>query len=196
MSDCLHCGRQEAEYPFRVLEVQTLHIRDLTGEKRVQALGLFQDYGICRACAQARLDQVHRPGKVLVRKLLPFLIALLLGIAITAACWRGAAALRMMGAAGILCGILGCVSSVQATFAARREYTALSDEEALERAAWECLLASAPKKDGENDLTYIPINEKTLAMKNGDLMIVYKLLPAVAKKAWTLIHGAAEEKIP
>ena len=50
------------------------------------------------------------------------------------------------------------------------------------------LLQTAPKKEGENDLTYIPATEKVLAMKNDDLMIEYKLLPAIAVQAWERLH--------
>ena len=50
-----------------------------------------------------------------------------------------------------------------------------------------------PKKDGDNDLTYIPITEKTLAMKNGDLMIMYDLLPEIAKEAWNILHDRKQD---
>ena len=46
----------------------------------------------------------------------------------------------------------------------------------------------APKKENENDLSYIPVNEKTLARKNGDLMILYHLLPEIAVEAWNKLH--------
>ena len=48
--------------------------------------------------------------------------------------------------------------------------------------------AEAPKKENENDLSYIPVNEKTLARKNGDLMILYHLLPEIAVEAWNKLH--------
>ena len=60
--------------------------------------------------------------------------------------------------------------------------------DAEEEAAWEAFSNALPKKDEDNDLTYIPINKKTLAMKNGDLMIMYNLLPEIAKKAWSEIR--------
>ena len=48
--------------------------------------------------------------------------------------------------------------------------------------------ADSPKKEGDNDLTYIPVTEKVLSMKNGGLMIEYKLLPAIAVQAWERLH--------
>lgn len=191
MSNCIHCGTGAADYPFRVLEVQTLHIREMGGERRVQALGRFQDYAICRGCAQAHLETILAPGKRLMRRMLPFAAILAAGITVLALGW-GQLPLVVMGVAGILCGVVGIGSQARNGAAMRREYAALSPEEALSRAAWDLLLATAPNKDGENDLTYIPVDERTMAMKNGDLMIVYDLLPAVAKKAWDILHGVEE----
>lgn len=191
MSNCIHCGTGAADYPFRVLEVQTLHIREMGGERRVQALGRFQDYAICRGCAQAHLETILAPGKRLMRRMLPFAAILAAGITVLALGW-GQLPLVVMGVAGILCGVVGIGSQARNGAAMRREYAALSPEEALARAAWDLLLATAPNKDGENDLTYIPVDERTMAMKNGDLMIVYDLLPAVAKKAWDILHGVEE----
>ena len=44
--------------------------------------------------------------------------------------------------------------------------------EAVEKVGWLCVINNVQKKCGENDLSYIPINEKTLALKAGDLMIL------------------------
>ncbi len=189
MSGCLNCHGQDTGYRFRVLEVQTLHVRDFSGEKRVQALGLFQDYTICANCAQAYLNKIRRPGRTLAKRILPFVGVFLVGIVVTILCRTGDAALRLLGAAGLLCGSAGTVTALQTQRKRRMEYAAMDSGDALERAAWECLLEAAPRKDGENDLTYIPVDKKTLAMKNGDLMIAYELLPAVAKKAWELLHS-------
>ena len=63
----------------------------------------------------------------------------------------------------------------------------------MEQCAWECLVDGAPKKNDVNDITYIPINGKTLERKNGDLMILYDLLPEIAIEAHKRIHALAEE---
>lgn len=195
MAACLKCGGG-GDYPFRVLEVHTLHVRDLDGEKRVQALGDFQEYAVCRACAQARLDRALRPGRYLGRRLAPFLVVLAFGLAVTAVCWTGELALRLLGAAGIFCGGAGSVSVLRGAGREKRACAALPREEALRRAAWECLLETAPRKAGDNDLTYIPVNPETLKLKNGDLGIGYDLLPAVAKQAWDRLHGVEPPEKP
>ena len=55
--NCSNC-QKEADFRYRVLEVQTLNVRSLKGHNRVQALGKFQDYGICRSCAERKLREV------------------------------------------------------------------------------------------------------------------------------------------
>ena len=51
----------------------------------------------------------------------------------------------------------------------------------------------SPRKEGSEDLTYIPINEKTLARKNGDLMVLYGLLPEISVQAWNRLHHQEKE---
>ncbi len=191
MERCLSCGR-DAEYTFRMLEVQTLPVRDLGGEKKVQALGRFREEAICRTCAAAYRDAVMKPRSRLIRKLLPFLGVLLFGVLMLTLFLRGPRALTICGAAGVICGILGLFTGIRETLTLRKAYVSLSEEEALRRAAWERLLEKLPKKDGDNDLSYIPETPETLKLKNGDLMVVYHLLPAIAKKAWTMLREDAD----
>lgn len=193
MADCLKCGGKDAAYPFPVLEIQTLHVRDLNGEKRVQALGLRQEYHICAACAREKLARVNSRKNGL-KKLLPFAGITLGGLTLTAASWQTGGIARMVGLAAVLGGLLALAATVQEQRARRAVYSAADPEEALALAAWDVLLEAAPKKDGDNDLTYIPIDETTLARKEGDLMVLYDLLPAIARKAYRFLHNIPEEE--
>ena len=187
MDTCLKCGG-EAGYRFRVLEVRTLPVRDLTGETRVQALGDFQTFAICETCADSQVAKAIDVPRAILEKGKWFFTVLAAGFILTAILWSGAPELRLLGPAAVLCGALGAGGAVFQSLATRREYLALSPEQQRERAVWEALLQAAPKKEGDNDLTYIPVTEKVLAMKNGDLMIEYDLLPAIAVQAWERLH--------
>lgn len=98
----------------------------------------------------------------------------------------------LLGIAALICGGLGIYEALRKAKEKAASLRALPEAEAPEEAAWDVYLAEAPKKEGQNDLTYIPINEKTLARKNGDLMILYQLLPEIAVEAWNRLHK--EEK--
>jgi len=189
---CIICESKESEYTFDYLEVQTLHIRDLAGEKRVQALGEMGTGSVCKSCAAKRLGQIENQTFP-VKKLAPFIAIFLIGVFLCAFSLGRDRVFIVVGLGAVACGIMGCYSRLKVAKVKRVEYSALSNEDALEAAAWDVLNEALPNKDGDNDLTYIPITEKTLELKNGDLMIVYDLLPAIAKKAWDIIHGEEEE---
>ena len=189
---CIICGSKEKKYDFDYLVVQTLHIRDIGGEKRVQALGETDRGSVCRSCAASRLGEIE--AQIFpIKKLAPFIAILLLGAVISIFSFGKDQTIFMLGLAAIACGILVCYSRLRAAKSKREEYSALSNEDAIEKAAWDVFSDALPKKDGDNDLTYIPITEKTLAMKNGDLMIMYDLLPEIAKEAWNILHDRKQD---
>ena len=180
-------------FHFHTLEIRTLHIRDLDREKRVQAIGGFRDFDICRNCALMELDRKVSLGKSAGRKVLAFAAVMLAGVilaGVTFVCMKESRVFVLLGLAAVLCGVLGIVQTVADARKRKQELQGMSEEEAAWSAAWECVTESAPKKEGDNDLTYIPINKKTLERKNGDLMILYDLLPEIAVKA----HGMIAEE--
>lgn len=186
MPACIHCGAA-ADYTFRALPVRTLHLRELRGERRIQALGEEQECGVCRACAGQRLTADRTPGKAW-RRLVPFAVIFAAGAVLAVLFWHGEGALRLLGLAAIAGGGMGLAGTLANLRDHRAAYDGLDEQAALARAAWLAAVDALPRKAGDEDLTYIPLNEKTFAMKNGDLMIEYELLPAIAKQAWAHIH--------
>ncbi len=190
---CLKCKKVEEtasdRFPFHVLEVQTLRVRDMTGEKRVQALGRFQNYEVCRSCAEEQLEKNLSFKKTVLPSCIRFGLILILGAVISILSRNMAYPIRFLGLAALVCGVFGIYEAVRNGKRHRRKFQAMSQKEALEEAAWEVLLQHAPKKSEDSDLSYIPVNKKTLAMKNGDLMIMYDLLPEIAVKAYDLIRS-------
>lgn len=185
MDTCIRC-HAAARYHFDALEVHTLHIRDLSGEKRVQTLGDVVELGVCGACADEQLRR-RRKGAGL-KEILPFAAILLIGILLLSVFWSGEGALRLCGAAGAVCGVLGIVYTAKEGRQRRLAYDSLPEEKALEKAAWEVAEAHADHKCGDHDLSYIPITPETLKLKNGDLMVCYELLPDTAVQAWSILH--------
>jgi hypothetical protein len=186
---CIVCGKDSCKYRFSFLEVQTLHIRDLRRESRVQALGEFGEGCLCGDCAEKRLAEIRNPGPKMLKKLLPFAAVFALGGVLSVLFWGKDRTFFAVGLAAMACGIMGTYSRIRNTRDKHREYSSLSDGEAAYEAAWEAFSEALPAKDGDNDMSYIPINDRTLAMKNGDLMIAYDLLPDIARKAWKILHG-------
>lgn len=190
--NCIKCGNAADAYHFRVLQVQTLHVRDFGKNSKIQVLGGFEEYDVCAACAKEKYRAAMDDGAAMKKRVTPYAILLVLGLIVTGVFWSGEGVFRLLGLAMAACGVMGAYGTGKSIGAKKRELTALSEEDALYRCAWECLLESAPKKDDINDITYIPVDEQTLARKNGDLMILYDLLPEIAIQAHKRIHGVEE----
>ena len=193
---CVRCGRP-AEHPIRALEVRTLHVRSIGGEKRVQALGNEIHSAVCETCAKAQLALSLNPKQAAKPQLIRFGAVFAAGIVIGAVTILFVRESRqvylLLGLAALICGTLGIYDALHKAKDKDRSLRTLPEAEALKAAAWDVFLASAPKKEDQNDLSYIPIDEKTLRRKNGDLMILYHLLPEIAVEAWKRIHTEEED---
>ena len=194
---CIRCG-SPAAYPIRALEVRTLHVRSVGGERRVQALGGEKESGVCEKCAREQLTLSLNPVRAAKKEMIRFGIVFAAGILIAAATLLFVRESRqvflLVALAALICGALGIYEALRKAKEKAASLAALPEAEALEEAAWDVFTAEAPKKEDVNDLTWIPVNEKTLARKNGDLMVLYRLLPEIAVEAWKKLHEGDEEK--
>ncbi len=194
---CIRCGGETA-YPIQALEVRTFHVRSVAGERRVQALGSEVTSGVCEACARTQLSLATDPLRAAKPQIIPFAAVFAAGILIEAGAFlfirQSRQVFILFGLAALICGVLGIWDAVKKAKEKDRALRAMPETEALEESAWDVFLSEAPRKENQNDLTYIPIDEKTLRRKNGDLMILYHLLPEIAVEAWKRIHSQEEEK--
>lgn len=186
---CVKCGREHGHYHFRVLQVQTLHVRDFGKNSRIQALGDFEEFSICAVCAEEKYEQYQDSAAAIRNITSLYGMVMLVGIILSVLFWHSSGALRM-GSLGLTAGSGLClVGKLQEYLTKQKRIARLDAGEARYSCAWDCLLESAPKKQDVNDITYIPVDEKTLALKNGDLMVLYELLPEIAVEAHKRIHG-------
>ena len=191
--NCIKCGKEHKDYHFRVLQVQTLHVRDFGKNSKIQALGDFEEYDVCAACAQEKYDSTVQVSAAVKKLCALWGTVMAVGLAVALVASRsGDGVLRLAGLGALIGGGLILLGQLQNATKARKELLALNREEALYRCAWECMVDGAPKKNDVNDITYIPVDEKTLSRKNGDLMILYDLVPAIAVEAHKRIHADAE----
>ncbi|MBO4470351.1 MAG: hypothetical protein J5841_01245 [Clostridia bacterium] len=188
---CIRCGGPSA-YPIRALEVRTLPVRGLGGERKIQALGDEKQGGVCERCAHEQLilslDPVRAAKPLLIRFGAVFAAGLLIEALTFLFLKDNRQVFLLLGIAALICCVLGIYDVLKKAKEKSAALRALPEKKAMEAAAWDVYLDSAPKKENENDLSYIPINEETLARKNGDLMVLYHLLPEIAVEAWNKIH--------
>ena len=194
---CIRCG-SPAAYPIQALEVRTLPIRGLSGERKVQALGDEKQGSVCERCAREQLnlslDPVRAAKPRLIRFGAVFAAGLLIGAVALLFLKDNRQVFLLLGIAALTCGVLGIYDVLKKAKEKSDSLHVLPDTEALEEAAWDVFVAEAPKKEDINDLTYIPVNAKTRSRKNGDLMILYHLLPEIAVEAWKRLHPDNTDK--
>ena len=189
---CIKCGREHNDYHFRTLQVQTLHVRDFGKNSRIQALGEFEEYDVCADCAEEKHRSLLDTTTAVRKIVLLYGSLIVVGFVLCVLFWNGEGVFRLAGLGLIAGSILCLIGGVQNATGKKREMLLLTETDALYRCAWECLIDAAPKKQDVNDITYIPVDEKTLQRKNGDLMILYDLLPEIAVQAHKRIHGMEE----
>ena len=185
---CVKCGCDHAARAFKVLQVQTLHVRDLGKTSRVQALGDFEEYAVCEACTKEKYDSIVDNSAQVRKTCLIYGLLAVIGGLLAWFNWNVNSMLQFSGLGMLIGGGLCLYGGLKRANAKKIQLLMLSDEEAMEQCAWEAMVDGAPKKNDINDITYIPVNEKTLARKNGDLMILYELLPEIAIEAHKRIH--------
>ena len=193
---CIRCG-SPAAYPIRALEVRTLPVRGLGGERKVQALGDEKQDGVCNHCAREQLKLSLDPVRAVKPQLIRFGAVFAAGLLIEAITLLflkdNRQVFLLLGIAALICGLLGIYDALKKAKEKAASLRSLPEAEALQETAWDVFIAEAPKKEDVNDLTYIPINEKTRSRKNGDLMILYSLLPEIAVEAWNRLHPEEAE---
>ena len=196
---CLECKSDSpGAIRFRLLEVHTLHIRDFDGEKIIQALGEFQNYEICTACALEGARVFLYPAKLILSKCFAFFMLILAGMILSLlltfndSFLKGVFAVKALGPLAVIVGLSGIFANVREILRVRESVSKMNHDEALHFSAYRLIIKNAPKKYHDNDITYIPVSKETQRMSPSQLSEKYNLLSAVAVKAHKLIQ---EEKI-
>ncbi|MGX8698967.1 MAG: hypothetical protein ACSW8F_03440, partial [bacterium] len=174
--------KKEGSILLPSLELRTMNVRDLYGHERYQVPDdAVRTYAVCRDCAEAYL---RGAGGRLTRKLLSFGLVLAVGLCLTIFSYGREQVFFMTGLAALFCGAAGLITSLRDQRRSAAEEAGLSTEERLTAAAWQVFLKNAPTQmqDGLWKLTYLPVNEKTLSTKPGDLTVLYEIHPSVAKE--------------
>ena len=96
--------------------------------------------------------------------------------------------LRVIGPMAVVVGIIGVAGKVRDILSEREAVSKLNHDKAVRYSAWQLVLRNAPKKFGDNDITYIPVNDETKRMSAKELSERYNLLRTISLKAHEKIH--------
>lgn len=187
--ECLKC-KKETGNVRRLLEVQTLHIRDLNGERMVQALGSFLEAGVCEDCVDAAIREAENPDKRL-HCLAARCACLFLGGLLLLLIWKELP-LRIAGAAAMVCGASVWYGAYQRATEERRLVRGKTKAELRQIYTLKLLQKSLPQKSLDSDLTYMDISADFLQTPPLVIANQYGVLPKIARKALLL---AAEQSV-
>ena len=180
MAECKGCaGKADIVLPLQ--EVLTLRVRGLDGEKRVQALGQEMEAGLCHACLDQYIGRLAEPKEEIRKAAMMFGGSGLAGLAMF---FIPASSLgfdfRFPGAGAFAIGALGFIRRYQAIQERKKAIVCAGTEENREAYTLECFHKLLHKKEGENDLSYVPLRDREAAMNIGTLAAAYGLLPGIA----------------
>lgn len=177
---CAVCGgRAERALPLR--EVLTLPIREMGGERRVQALGERLEAAVCDECLRRYMEEIRCPRAAIWRAAALFGGITALGALMVFGLLPLGMDLRLPGAAALIMGPLGLAQRLLQIRARRAEaLAAQGDGEG--RYAHELLSRALPSKEGENDLSYVPLWGPAAGMDAQQLARRYRLLPQIARQ--------------
>ena len=177
---CEKCHQNEVT-PQLLLEVQTLHLREFSGEKRIQALGNFVEAGVCEECVHRYMETGGRPEVPLIKSAL--LALLLTAVGVTVLLLSKGEGIPLFGWAALACAAALLWSSIRTYRARRAELAAADERERQKQAGWELLVSSLPQKYQDSNLTYIPVTADLQKRSIQELVSAYDLMPAIAQKA-------------
>ena len=182
MAECKGCaGKADIVLPLQ--EVLTLRVRGLDGEKRVQALGKEMEAGLCHACLDQYIGKLAEPKEEIRKAALMYGGIALAGLAML---FIPASAMgfnfRLPGAGALAISALGFIRRYQAIQVRKAAVVSASTEENRKAYTIEYLHTLLPKKEGENDLSYVPLTDREAAMNIGTLAAAYGLLPGIAQQ--------------
>ena len=101
---CIKCSKEHNDYHFRVLQVQTFHVRDFGKNSKVQALGDFEEYSVCAGCAEEKYASTVNVEAAVKKLALIWGAVMALGLIVTLAFWNGEGVLRLAGLGALIGG--------------------------------------------------------------------------------------------
>lgn len=182
MNQCMIC-KGDADLMRSFITIRTLNIRSFGGVKRVQGVGEIVEGSVCNHCIHKEIDKALHPFKKNVKNIKKFLLyGFMFVMGILLALFVPDNVIRVFGAAATLCGILCCYGDLKKIIEQKRITAANSEEQNNIQYSLALTINSFPKKKGDEDLTYIPLDKSLTKASLGDLCLEYKLLPEIAKE--------------
>jgi hypothetical protein len=177
MGKCLIC-KENVKDIQSFLTIRTLHIRNFSGTSRIQGVGRIVEGTVCDDCINRQINNTLHPIKQSMKKLVQYGALTAAGILIAAFVHDNV--IRLFGASAALCGSLCMYSDLKKALEQQRVAKDNNDEQNHAFYSHLLITNNLPRKNGEEDLSYIPLNAGLAAESPGSLCVQYGLLPEIA----------------
>jgi hypothetical protein len=177
MGKCLICKANVKDVQS-FLTIRTLHIRNFSGTSRIQGVGRIVEGTVCDDCIHRQINNTLHPVKQSLKKLVQYAALTAAGILIAAFIHDNV--IRIFGASAALCGILCLYSDLKKALEQQKITKNNNDEQNHAFYSYSLIINNLPRKNGEEDLSYIPLNAGLAAESPESLCIQFGLLPEIA----------------
>lgn len=185
MYQCLIC-KGNVDHIHSFITIRTLHIRSFGGVRRIQGLGNIVEGSVCKNCIERGINNALHPFKN-INNLKKFALYVIMSVAgVLMAVFAAEDVIRLFGAGAALCGILCFLGDMKKINEQKRKTAYINEQQNYRRFSMELAANSLPKKNGEEDLTYIPLEIALASAPLGDLCAEYNLLLDIAKEVRNL----------
>ncbi len=202
MGTCVRCKKNGGSFDFQVVEVRNLTIRNnntlqpsLAGKySRYQELGNIKTMSVCEDCIRRKLDYINNPVKGYFHDGFSAILCLVLGILMVLRFMGKDNFMTIIGALIVFAALHRTVDYFTKAKSKKANFAKYSENNARFIAAWDCVVESAPKRDGNTRVFYIPITDATMKMSAKDFKAYYRLTIENAEAFHDMLHNPRVEE--
>ena len=197
---CIRCKRNEGSFSFRAVEIQEFYIAGKSGfmrsqrrnPEKTQTISGFKEFCACDECIDRKLKDIMNPMHGFMSQFKIGFIVLAFGIVILAMYGGKDNVYTIGGVILVAIALLRAYSFFRKARARRAQYLKMSEMNRRFVTAWECISESAPRREGDHSVFFIPVSSATEKMSRDDFSKYYKLTHENAAEFYRMIHGKSK----
>lgn len=197
---CISCKDNEGDFTFRVMEVKNRRLKaDSLAPKgrmiKLQDLVGLSTFSVCNSCIRKKLNDINNPEKAFFRDNILTFGIVIAGIVAAVAFFNTDKFCSVLGLVCAIACIHRSITAIEDGKKKKTEYAKYSDNNARFLAAWEIVMNSAPRREGDARVSFIPVTAATLKMSKEELKKYYVLTSENAEEFYRLIHLKEEMEL-
>ena len=194
---CIRCRKNEGSFSFRAVEIQETFIAGRSGfmrsqrrnPEKTQTLSGFREFCACDECIDRKLKDIMNPMHAFPSHFRTGFIVLAFGVVILAMYGGRDNVYTIGGVVLVAIALLRAYGFFRKARARKAQYLKMTETNRRFVTAWECISESAPRREGDHSVFFIPVTSATEKMTRDDFSKYYKLTNENAAEFYRMIHG-------